>query len=108
LDPAKLFERRWATTLLERVLSRVEAEFAETGRGKRFEQLQFFLLGEPNTMTYAQAGQPLGMREGAVKVAVLRMRQRFRELLRLEIASTVATEADVEEELRHLIATLSQ
>ena len=106
LDPAKLFERRWATTLIERTLSRLEAEFAEPLRKERFDQLQIFLLGEPKTLSYAQVGQKLGIREGAVKVAVLRLRQRFRELLRLEIASTVATEEEIEEEMRHLFATL--
>jgi RNA polymerase sigma-70 factor (ECF subfamily) len=106
LDPAKLFERRWATTLIERTLARLESEFAEPSRKARFEQLQIFLLGEPKTLSYAQVGQRLGIREGAVKVAVLRLRQRFRELLRLEIASTVATEDEIEEEMQHLFATL--
>jgi len=107
LDPAKVFERRWATTLLERVLAKLETEFAEPGRRERFQQLQVFLLGEPKTISYAEAGKRLGIKEGAVKVAVLRLRQRFGELLRAEIASTVATPEEVEDELRHLFATLS-
>jgi len=107
LDPAKVFERRWATTLLERVLSRLEAEFTEPGRRERFQELQIFLLGEPRSLSYAEAGKRLGIKEGAVKVAVLRLRQRFGELLRAEIASTVATPEEVEEELRHLFATLA-
>jgi len=106
LDPAKVFERRWATTLLDRTLARLETEFAGSGRKERFEQLQVFLLGDPEAISYAEAGKRLGLREGAVKVAVLRLRQRFRELLRAEIASTVADEAEVEEELLHLFATL--
>ena len=105
LDPAKVFERRWATTLLERTLCRLEAEFASPERKARFEQLQVFLLGDPASLSYAEAGKRLGMREGAVKVAVLRLRQRFRELLRSEIASTVASEEEVEEEMRHLFNT---
>src|SRR5436190_8334264 len=80
LDPAKLFDRRWALTLLERALNRLEAEFAGPGRKDRFEQLQVFMLGEPTTTTYAEAGKRLGIREGAVKVAVMRLRQRFREV----------------------------
>ena len=107
MDPAKVFERRWATTLLERTLARLEAEFAGAGRKERFEQLQVFLLGEPTTVTYAEAGKRLGIREGAVKVAVLRLRQRYRELLRAEIASTVAKEEEVDEEMRHLFAALA-
>ena len=106
LDPGKLFERRWALTLIERALTRLETEFAGSGRKDRFEQLQVFMLGEPTTITYAEAGKRLGIREGAVKVAVMRLRQRFRELLRAEIASTVAGEEDVEAEMRHLFATL--
>jgi len=106
LDPAKVFERRWAMTLLDRTLSRLEAEFAGPGRKERFEQLQVFLLGEPKTISYAEAGKRIGIKEGAVKVAVLRLRQRFRELLRAEIASTVANEQEVEEEMRYLFTTL--
>jgi len=107
LDPAKVFERRWSMTLLERTLSRLESEFSEPGRKERFQELRIFLLGEPRTLSCAEAGKRLGIREGAVKVAVLRLRQRFGELLRAEIASTVATPEEVEDELRYLFTTLS-
>ncbi|TAK96025.1 MAG: sigma-70 family RNA polymerase sigma factor [Verrucomicrobia bacterium] len=107
LDPAKVFDRRWSLTLIERALSRLEAEYSEPGRKERFQELKIFLLGEPRTISCAEAGQRLGIREGAVKVAVLRLRQRFGELLRAEIASTVATPEEVEDELRHLFATLA-
>lgn len=107
LDPAKVFERRWGMTLLERTLGRLESEFSEPGRKERFQELKVFLLGEPRAISYAQVGKRLGIREGAVKVAVLRLRQRFGELLRAEIASTVAKPEEVEDELRHLFATLS-
>lgn len=107
LDPAKLFDRRWSLTLLERTLVKLESEFSEPERHGRFSELKIFLLGEPRTVSYAEIGKRLGIREGAVKVAVLRLRQRFGELLRAEIASTVATKEEVEEELRHLFATLS-
>ena len=107
LDPAKVFERRWAMTVLDRVLSRLETEFTEPRRQQRFQELQIFLLGEPRSLSYAEVGKRLGIKEGAVKVAVLRLRQRFEELLRAEIANTVATPEEVEEELRHLFATLS-
>lgn len=94
-------------TLLERVLSKLEAEFTEPGRRERFRELQVFLLGEPRSVSYVEVGKRLGIREGAVKVAVLRLRQRFGELLRAEIATTVATAEEVEDELRHLFATFS-
>ena len=107
LDPTKVFDRRWATTLLDRTLGQLEAEHAGAERRKRFRELQVFLLGEPQTVTYAEAGRRLGIKEGAVKVAVLRLRERFGELLRVEVANTVATPADVEDEMRHLFACLS-
>lgn len=107
LDPAKVFERRWGMTLLERTLGSLESEFSESGRKERFQELKVFLLGEPRAVSYAEVGKRLGIGEGAVKVAVLRLRQRFGEMLRAEIASTVTTPEEVEEELRHLFATLS-
>jgi len=107
LDPAKVFERRWAMTLLDRTLTRLETEFAGPGRKERFVELQVFLSGDPDAASYAEVGKRLRITEGAVKVAVLRLRQRFGELLRAEIASTVATPEEVEEELRHLFTTLS-
>ena len=106
-NPEKLFERRWALTLLERVLARLEAEYAERGLQNRFLELQPFLLAEAETTTYLGAGNRLGISEGAVKMAVLRMRQRSRELFRAEIAATVATEEEVDEEVRHLSAVLA-
>jgi RNA polymerase sigma-70 factor (ECF subfamily) len=107
LDPAKVFDRRWATTLLDRALGRLEAEHSGADRAKRFRELQVFLLGDPKTISYAEAGKRIGIKEGAVKVAVLRLRQRFGELLRVEVADTVASPTDVEEEMRHLFASLS-
>lgn len=106
-DPARFFDRRWAMTVLDRALSCLEAEYAGPVRSTRFQELRVFLLGEPKALTYAEVGKRLKVKEGAVKVAVLRLRQRFGELLRVEVASTVATPAEVEEELRHLLASLS-
>jgi RNA polymerase sigma-70 factor (ECF subfamily) len=106
-DPEKLFERRWAMTLLDRVLGRLEAEFASAGRKDRFDQLHGFLSGDRENVTYGEAAKRLGMTEGAVKIAVLRLRQRYRELLLTEVANTVASEKEVEEEMRHLFAVLS-
>ena len=101
-----IFERRWATTLLEQVLIRLGAEYAASDRGPQFECLRSFLADETQTRTQAEIAAELGISEGAVKQAVHRMRQRYRELLREEIAHTVATVGDVEDELRHLIAVL--
>jgi len=107
MDPEKLFERRWAMTLLERVLQRLEAEFVEAGKGRVFERLCDFLLGDPGSATYHEAASSLGMGEGAVRMTVHRMRQRYQELFREEIAQTVAAPGEAEEETRHVFAAIS-
>jgi RNA polymerase sigma factor (sigma-70 family) len=107
-DPEKLFERRWAITLLDRVLQRLEAEWNAAGKSERFEQLKIFLSGEPSQETYAQIAPRLRMTEGALKVAVLRMRHRYRDLFRAEIANTVADENEIDNELKHLLHTLAR
>jgi RNA polymerase sigma factor (sigma-70 family) len=106
-DPEKLFERRWAIALLDRVLARLEAEQVSAGKQERFEQLSMFLSGDPQDVTYAAVAARLGMTEGAVKVAVLRLRQRYRELFRAEIANTVAGANEVDDEMRHLLVVLA-
>ena len=105
--PDKLYERRWALTLLERVLARIRAEYREAGRVKLFEALKPALTGERGSRGYAEIAQALGMSEAAVKVGVHRLRQRFRQLLRQEIGHTVATQSEVDEELRALFATFA-
>jgi RNA polymerase sigma-70 factor (ECF subfamily) len=113
LEPAdnisadKIFERRWALTLLDEVLKRVREEYAADGKTKLFDQLKVTLTGERSTIPYAELGAQLGMSGGAVKVAVHRLRQRYRDALRDEIAETVAGPEEVEEELRQLFAALS-
>lgn len=104
VDADLLFEHRWAITLLEEALRRLEDE--QKGQRGRFEKLQMFLTGEPQGVSYAEIAAGLGMSEGAVKVAVLRLRQRYRALLRDEIAKTVADESQVDEEMRHLLTIL--
>ncbi|MBI4324111.1 MAG: sigma-70 family RNA polymerase sigma factor [Chloroflexi bacterium] len=106
LTPDKIFDRRWALTLLEQVLTRLEAEFVDDGKKEMFEELQVFLLGKQSAAPYAQAASRLGMTEGAVKVAAHRLRRRYRELLRLEIAHTVESAGEIEGELRDLLAAL--
>lgn len=107
LNPEQLFDRRWALTLLERVLERLEAEFVEAGKGRMFGRLREFLLGNSGLPAYREVGEALGMSEGAVNQAVHRMRQRYRELFQEEIAQTVASPTEAEEELRHVFAAIS-
>jgi RNA polymerase sigma factor (sigma-70 family) len=105
--PEKLFERRWALTLLGRTLSRLRREFESSGRGATFGRLEGYLTGERETMPYAELARDLGMTEGAVKVAVHRLRRRFGALLREEIAETVSDPAQVDEEIRELFRVLT-
>lgn len=104
--PERVFERRWAMTLLDRVLQCLRREHEIAGKTAQFDTLKEALTGDRSALPYAQLGNRLALSEGAVKVAVHRLRQRYRELLREEIANTVAREDDVEEELRHLFAVL--
>ena len=101
----KLYDRRWALTLLDQVLARLREEMAAAGKLAQFDALKFSLTGE--RCAYAEIAITLGMSEGAVKVAVHRLRERYRDLIRAEIAETVATPEEIEEELRDLLAALS-
>ena len=107
LDAAKLYERRWVTTLFDKVLARLEQEFRDSGKGKLFDALKGSLLADDSGTSYAEAGTGLGMKKDAVKQAVHRMRRRYRELFREEIAQTVAGPGEVEDEVQHLFAVLS-
>jgi RNA polymerase sigma factor (sigma-70 family) len=103
----ELFERHWALALLDQVLGRLEKEFASAGKKQLYATLKETLAGPRSTLPYVRLGEMLGMSEAAVKVAVHRLRQRYRELLREEIARTVQSAEEVEEELRHLFRVLS-
>lgn len=105
--PELAFDRRWAVTVLEQVLARLREEFTTRGKAEQFERLKVLLWGEKGAPPYAGVAAELGLTENALKVAVHRMRQRYRELLRAEIAHTVAASEDVDDELRHLIAVIS-
>ena len=107
LDAAKLYERRWVTTVFDQVLARLEKEFHDSGKGGLFDQLKGSLLAEEPALSYAAVGAQLSLTESAVKQAVHRMRRRYGELFREEIAQTVAGPGEVEEELKHLFAVLS-
>jgi RNA polymerase sigma factor (sigma-70 family) len=100
--PERIFNRRWALTLLDRVLSRLQAEMVAAGRGAHFDRLKTYLTANEPQLSYAQTAGELGMSEGAVKVAVHRLRRQFRDLLRDEIADTVSSPEEIEDELRHL------
>src|SRR5438445_4180043 len=107
LDAAKLYERRWGTTLFDRGLARLEEEFRDSDKRELFDGLKSSLLAEGSGSSYAQLGARLGMKEDTVKQAVHRMRRRYRELFREEIARTVAGPGEVEDELKHVFAVLS-
>jgi RNA polymerase sigma factor (sigma-70 family) len=104
LSPEVLFDRRWAGTLLDRAMSRLRAEQVEAGKGRLFERLKPCLSGGEETGAYAPLAGELGMSEDAIKMTAHRLRRRYGELLRAEVAQTVSTAAEIEEELRYLIA----
>lgn len=107
LTPEKIYERRWALTLLDEVLRRLEREYERAGKATQFHRLKPFLTGEGNRGSYAPLARELSMTEGAIKVAVHRLRRRYRDLLREKIAETVETPGEVEGELRHLLAAVA-
>lgn len=106
--PEQVFEKHWALTLLESVLSRLRQNYVRNEQGPLFETLEPCLVGSREAQPYAALALQLGMNEGAVKMAVSRLRERYRVCLREEIAQTVASPAEVEEELRHLFRVLSR
>jgi RNA polymerase sigma factor (sigma-70 family) len=107
LSPDKVFERRWAEAVLDRVTRRLQEEFTSAGIARRFDELKVFLLSGDEPPSYAESAARLEMTEGAVRTAIHRMRQRYGELFREEIAQTVASPQEVEEELRHFVAVLA-
>lgn len=108
LSPDQLFERRWAQTVFQQTVNRLREEQVQAGNSALFELLKDFQPREPGAPSYAQIGARFGMTEAAVKSAVQRMRRRLREILRAEIAHTVARPEEIETELRHLREVLSQ
>ncbi|MSU63673.1 MAG: sigma-70 family RNA polymerase sigma factor [Pedosphaera sp.] len=103
LTPEKLYERAWATTLLARVRQQLREHFREAGKLDRFEQLQSFLPGDYEKRPYSEVAANLSLSEGALRVELHRLRATYRALLRTEIAHTVSTPTEIDEELRHLI-----
>lgn len=106
MTPEMIYERRWALTVLERVLSRLKDEYVTAGNAALFDSLKELLPDEPGALSQAEIAAHLGMSENAVRQAFYRFRQRYQAILREEIANTVATPGDIEDELRHLITVL--
>ena len=105
MTPEKAFERRWALALLEQVMAALQAEFCAEGKADLFEALKGFLSGDRES--YAEISQKLGMSQATLRVNVHRLRHRYRELLRREIAHTVERPEDIEEEILYLFSALS-
>jgi RNA polymerase sigma factor (sigma-70 family) len=107
LAPDRLYDRQWAMTLLERTLTRLEAEHERLGKSAEFAVLSPALTAERGDIPYTAMAAQLGHNETAVRMAVHRLRKRFREVFREEIAQTVADPSEVEAEIRHLLAALA-
>ena len=107
LSPDKLFDRAWALTVLERVITRLRDENAAEGKAKLYEQLKQFLMVGKSDISYDEASRALEMSEASLRVAVHRLRLRYRELLREEIAQTLSDPAQAEEEMQVLFSALT-
>jgi len=104
--PERVFERRWALTLLDNAVNRLRCDYEQRGRLPLFARLKDYLGGGDQSAPYKELGAELGMSEGAVKVAIHRLRGRCRDLLRQEIAATVADPQEIDDELRAFFAAL--
>ena len=107
LTPDRAFERQWALTVLEQALSALELQYRESGKHALFEALAPYLTPDSGDLDYRRTAAELGLSDAATKMAASRLRRRYRELIREEIARTVADPADVEDELRNLFAALA-
>jgi RNA polymerase sigma-70 factor (ECF subfamily) len=108
MDPAKAFEQRWAATLLNSALARLQEEFAMTGRQDLFEALQAHLWGDSDSVPYPRLAEQFGLTTANVKTIAHRLRLRYRELLREEIAHTVALPSQIDDEIRYLMKVVSE
>lgn len=108
LTPERAYEQQWAATLLERVLSTLRQEYAVTGNSRLFMELAELLWGKNGSTTFSEIGARLGITEGAARGAMHRLRTRYREQLRCEVAQTVNEPGEVDEELRYLLAVVSE
>lgn len=108
LTPDKIYERRWALTLLDQAFGRLQEEFGAAGKAKEFEYLKTFLTAERGEIPFSEVAARMQTSEGAARLAVHRLRKRFREALRTEIAHTVSNPEELDEELRHMFTVLSR
>ncbi len=108
LTPDRVFERQWALTLLDHVLQELRRDYESNGKSAQFEVLKRFLVAEESPDDNAEPARQLGMTAGALRVAVHRLRKRYRELIRTHIAETVSDAEEIDEELRALFAALSR
>ena len=106
LTPDRIYEKRWAVTLLEKVLARLREKYVAAEKAPLFDALKPYVWGDTIVEGYGVLAARLGLSEGAVRVGMHRLRESYRELLRDEVARTVASPAEVDEELRHLVAAL--
>lgn len=107
LTAEQLYDREWAITLLGKIMEQLEEEFQQTGKEKQFQELKGFLIGDRSGMSYSETAQRLEMSEEAARKAASRMRQRYRELLRAEIAETVSGPEEIEQEIGKLFSSLT-
>ncbi|MEO5712453.1 MAG: sigma-70 family RNA polymerase sigma factor [Luteolibacter sp.] len=108
LPADQVYERRWALTLLDQAMTRLRADYVDSGRRKEFEHLKSFLTAERGEVSYRGIASALEMTEGAARVALHRLRKRFREIFREEIAGTVSSGDEVDDEVRYVVAILSR
>lgn len=103
-----LYERRWALTLLDRAMARLREEFSAAGKIKEFDHLKKFLIAQHASISYEDIAHDLGLNEGAARVAVHRLRKRYREIFREEIAATVSSPDEIDAEISYLLSVLSE
>jgi RNA polymerase sigma-70 factor (ECF subfamily) len=106
LTPEQIYERQWALTVLDQALERLRQEVRDAGGEAQFEALKPYLTGEAGRAPYREVADQLGMNEGAVRAAVLRLRKRFGKALRAQVAETVADRADVDDEIRRMLTVI--
>ena len=107
MTPEEIFERRWALTVLERALGQLRREHEDGGRSREFARLEGFLTGQETKTPYREVAVELGTSESAVKTTVHRLRERFGEVLRIEIAETVSSPDQVDDEIKHLLGVIA-
>jgi len=107
LSPERLFDQKWAASLLEQVLQTLQQEYIAAGKGPLFHELRSVLWGGRSDTNYETIAQKLGTSEGAIKVSAHRLRLRYKDCLQREVAHTVSSPGEIDEELRHLLSSLS-